>query len=516
MQVLKQSLAADDGAARSPAPGTLEEAQPHGRRGKRESGERLEDATKTELYERAQDLDIEGRSTMTKKELVAVILVLSQELGRGARSSVVAGFEVDELDVEARWPSSQSQLAGQPSDDHLEAHFLGRVLVPGFHERAGEVGDAVLWERRAQFLAACRPVPGRPGAVRVRHRAVASRTTTTSPISFELGRARRAVARACRGRGSCVPGSGSTTSSSVPGASSTWRSTRRGPAGPRRTGRRKRAGHGIERHVVAGRRGFVGRRPPIASWVLLHGVPPTRRVSRDGLMHARGVRHRFERARRARPASANTCVLTIGRRLGVPRYACHATVVGRTGGRHGGRHMIVDRRCPRSGNTGARRVRSGCCRPARGCAWTPARWVPAFAMGARGARPHRRGRLRRLPRGSLLHGAELARRLLAGHRRAALVRRLGREPGSGTARPRAPAGPCHVPDLDLTAAIPWGGKSTYLRTLLLAIHHTAYYVGQIVAARRANRGVGGRATGGSSPSSMGPHVSEHGPLAQSM
>ncbi len=40
------------------------------------------------------------------------------------------------------------------------------------------------------------------------------------------------------------------------------------------------------------------------------------------------------------------------------------------------------------------------------------------------------------------------------------------------------------PDLDLTAAIPWGGKHTYLRTLLLAIDHTAYHVGQIVAVRQ--------------------------------
>lgn len=38
-----------------------------------ESTERLEEWTKAELYERAQDLDIEGRSSMTKKELVSAL-----------------------------------------------------------------------------------------------------------------------------------------------------------------------------------------------------------------------------------------------------------------------------------------------------------------------------------------------------------------------------------------------------------------------------------------------------------
>jgi hypothetical protein len=40
------------------------------------------------------------------------------------------------------------------------------------------------------------------------------------------------------------------------------------------------------------------------------------------------------------------------------------------------------------------------------------------------------------------------------------------------------------PTLDLTGAIPWGGGRTYLRTILLALDHTAYHVGQLVAVRR--------------------------------
>ncbi|HET7585912.1 MAG TPA: DinB family protein [Gemmatimonadaceae bacterium] len=38
--------------------------------------------------------------------------------------------------------------------------------------------------------------------------------------------------------------------------------------------------------------------------------------------------------------------------------------------------------------------------------------------------------------------------------------------------------------LDLTSKIPWGNGQTYLRTLLLALDHTAYHVGQLVAVRR--------------------------------
>jgi uncharacterized damage-inducible protein DinB len=38
--------------------------------------------------------------------------------------------------------------------------------------------------------------------------------------------------------------------------------------------------------------------------------------------------------------------------------------------------------------------------------------------------------------------------------------------------------------LDLTARIPRGTGQTYLRTVLVAVDHTAYHVGQIVAARR--------------------------------
>ncbi len=70
MQVLKQSLAQDDDSE-APAPST--NGKRRGKRAEPSSAERLEDATKTELYERAQDLEIEGRSAMTKKELAAAI-----------------------------------------------------------------------------------------------------------------------------------------------------------------------------------------------------------------------------------------------------------------------------------------------------------------------------------------------------------------------------------------------------------------------------------------------------------
>lgn len=39
-------------------------------------------------------------------------------------------------------------------------------------------------------------------------------------------------------------------------------------------------------------------------------------------------------------------------------------------------------------------------------------------------------------------------------------------------------------DLDLTARIPWGEGQTYLRTILVAVDHAAYHVGQLVVARR--------------------------------
>ena len=38
--------------------------------------------------------------------------------------------------------------------------------------------------------------------------------------------------------------------------------------------------------------------------------------------------------------------------------------------------------------------------------------------------------------------------------------------------------------LDLTAKIPWGNGQTYLRTILVAIDHTSYHVGQIIVVRR--------------------------------
>ena len=38
--------------------------------------------------------------------------------------------------------------------------------------------------------------------------------------------------------------------------------------------------------------------------------------------------------------------------------------------------------------------------------------------------------------------------------------------------------------IDLAAKIPWGTGQTYLRTILVAVDHTAYHVGQIIAVRR--------------------------------
>jgi hypothetical protein len=39
-------------------------------------------------------------------------------------------------------------------------------------------------------------------------------------------------------------------------------------------------------------------------------------------------------------------------------------------------------------------------------------------------------------------------------------------------------------DVDLVARIPWGEGQTYLRTILVALDHTSYHVGQLVAVRR--------------------------------
>lgn len=38
--------------------------------------------------------------------------------------------------------------------------------------------------------------------------------------------------------------------------------------------------------------------------------------------------------------------------------------------------------------------------------------------------------------------------------------------------------------IDLASPIPWGEGRTYLRTILVAVDHTAYHVGQIVAVRQ--------------------------------
>ena len=40
------------------------------------------------------------------------------------------------------------------------------------------------------------------------------------------------------------------------------------------------------------------------------------------------------------------------------------------------------------------------------------------------------------------------------------------------------------PSIDLTAKVPWGNGQTYLRTILVAVDHTAYHVGQILAVRK--------------------------------
>lgn len=40
------------------------------------------------------------------------------------------------------------------------------------------------------------------------------------------------------------------------------------------------------------------------------------------------------------------------------------------------------------------------------------------------------------------------------------------------------------PTIDYAAKIPWGTGQTYLRTILVAVDHTAYHVGQLVMVRR--------------------------------
>jgi hypothetical protein len=39
------------------------------------------------------------------------------------------------------------------------------------------------------------------------------------------------------------------------------------------------------------------------------------------------------------------------------------------------------------------------------------------------------------------------------------------------------------PSRDLTTRIPWGSGQTYLRTILVAMDHTSYHVGQLIAVR---------------------------------
>jgi hypothetical protein len=40
------------------------------------------------------------------------------------------------------------------------------------------------------------------------------------------------------------------------------------------------------------------------------------------------------------------------------------------------------------------------------------------------------------------------------------------------------------PSIDLSSPIPWGEGRTYLRTILVAVDHTSYHVGQILAVRK--------------------------------
>lgn len=40
------------------------------------------------------------------------------------------------------------------------------------------------------------------------------------------------------------------------------------------------------------------------------------------------------------------------------------------------------------------------------------------------------------------------------------------------------------PAIDLASPIPWGEGRTYLRTILVAVDHTSYHVGQILAVRK--------------------------------
>lgn len=67
MAVLEQSV----DAARRHRPGNRHQAQPVGRRSG--SGDDLTDRSKSDVYEIAQDLDIAGRSSMTKDELIEAV-----------------------------------------------------------------------------------------------------------------------------------------------------------------------------------------------------------------------------------------------------------------------------------------------------------------------------------------------------------------------------------------------------------------------------------------------------------
>ena len=107
----------------------------------------------------------------------------------------------------------------------------------------------------------------------------------------------------------------------------------------------------------------------------------------------------------------------------------------------------------------------------------------ALDVGAGRARSPHASRPDRVPGGPDVRRAGLARRVLADVARAtddaawdAAVAAVA----AGRARMQALLRELPNP----TAPIPWGGAHTYLRTILVALDHEAYHVGQIVLVRQ--------------------------------
>jgi len=69
MQVLKQSLA----EGRSPATDGARRQQADAKQGRQRDDAQLSELSRQALYQRAQELDITGRSQMTKAELIEAI-----------------------------------------------------------------------------------------------------------------------------------------------------------------------------------------------------------------------------------------------------------------------------------------------------------------------------------------------------------------------------------------------------------------------------------------------------------